>query len=127
MGLLEELAVRCEAATGADYDLTMEIVRLDYDTRGGIGLGVDFDPDLWMMRRELDPVTSMDAAKMLVPKHALWSTGDDVEGPFARICIPVGIGYFGGEQPAVFAATPALALTAASLRARHVMTKGSDA
>jgi len=123
MGLLEELAVRCEAATGADYALTMEIVLLDYDTLGGIGLGVDFDPDLWMMRRELDPVTSMDAAMMLVPdKHWVQHLGWNLAG---WRCL---VERQGCSSVVKHAATPALALTAASLRARHALalSKGSE-
>jgi hypothetical protein len=146
MGLLEELAVRCEAATRRDTEAETMIyaeingwptewrgnalVRLtDYYPIGTIDPG---ERNRWFTGHIGAPAYtgSIDAAIALVPDGCTWSVGDWSaigKGVGAtcwpsKDCCPVG---FDGISRA---ATPALALTAASLRAHHALalSKGSD-
>ncbi len=88
---LLELAERCEAATGPSYVLDLEIAEVIAPTE------LAWQP----------PYTaSLDAAMMLVPDHDGWI----IMGNSAKV----------GRQISG-AATPALALCAAALRARHEM------
>jgi hypothetical protein len=120
-----ELAERCEAGDGPDDALAMAIVRLDYDTPGGIGLGCNYDPVLWMDRHGLDPVTSMDAAMMLIPdgRHTEIAMQDRHSGRWKW-----GLRGGFGVRSEARASSAARALTAAALRARHALalSKGSE-
>jgi hypothetical protein len=58
---------------------------------------------------------------MLLKPGTLWATGSMEEGPFARLCWPqAGGAYLNGYHEAT-AATPALAIVAAALKARASM------
>lgn len=136
------LAERCEAATDADRRLDAEIAaacrffpaNMGFVWKAGLRANV---PEVGRVECHTNLGTggphyaapkftaSLDAAMTLVPANSLWCTGDGIEGPFARLCIPVGIGYLGGEQDARYANTPALALCAAALRARATIPAAS--
>ncbi len=121
MSPIEELAARCEAATEPNEALSMAIVRLDYATPGGIGLGCHYDPDLWMERYGLDPLTSVDAAMMLIPSGFSWT----LDGGDPSCCDSAALGPVPAPgqlmNPTIIAGgfSPAMALTAAALRARY--------
>ena len=58
-------------------------------------------------------------AKSLVDSRALWVVGSMEDGPFARLVWPQKDGGFSGGYIEAAAATPALALCAAAIRARE--------
>jgi len=104
---LVQLAERCEAATGPSFELEREIADAVWRAKWGKRRPKDIAPQ---------PCTSsLDAALMLVPEGALtWHAGKHMktgEGQ-AYILVP-------GQRDPIYAvaATPALALTAAALRA----------
>jgi hypothetical protein len=66
---------------------------------------------------------SLDAAMTLIPSKSLWSVCDMEEGPFAQVIRPMPCGGYVNGLTTAKGATPALALTAACLRAR-ASTKG---
>ena len=113
---LLELADRVEAATGPDRELDRAI-------RDTLNLAHDYGADWGSRGRDIAqafPYTaSLDAAMTLVPEEVFWRLGHDGEGPDPS--------QFRAEMLMVFsrsshsavavAATPALALTAAALRA----------
>ncbi len=106
---LNELALRCETASGPDEQLDQEIANL-----------------LWQDQSEADPrnvfdcyqpySAALDAAVTLLPEGSYsWAAGDcgEDDGPWATVT------FHEGRCPdfAVSAATVPLALTAACLRA----------
>ena len=126
------LADRCEQATGADRELDAAIFR-------AIGAPVPFQfankllaltldearnayfADIGEMRVRYEPpayTASLDAAMTLIDAECFWRLGHDGEGPDpslfeARVFDPMQM-----DRPALStAATPPLALTAATLRA----------
>lgn len=130
MDSLLQLAERCEAAEGPDRELGREVLRACGWTQSAHGhfLGpltgwtspdraIYFDDDDFV-RCKHDPTASLDAAMMLVP-----------EGWIVDLCIRLGMEQHEcklhewpqpcRKTPLVNAATPALALCAAALRARH--------
>ena len=126
---LVELAARVEAAAGPSHELDLAIAEACY--HGGFG-GVNYDPALWVERYG-GHSGSLDAAMTLVPEGGLWemghgiNTGRRLSGTFERPegepekDFRAGVGM--GEVPARWThgrsfATPALALTAACLRAQ---------
>lgn len=100
----EELARRCEEATGADRGIDAEIASLMHSSQGWHAADclVDF-------------TASTDAAITLVPLQMQFGVGRDNLIPG-----PEGWAWVSGDDDTsiVKAATPALALCAASLRAR---------
>ena len=131
MGLLE-LAERCEQATGADRRLDAEI---DIAVRGfpeqayeqTNGLRGKGSPELnridWFIKWGADRYTaSLDAAMTLVPEGYVFGLGNfDPDGGTAKAAAIVGATPDEDRNP-TFAATPALALCAAALRARESAT-----
>lgn len=119
---LETLAAKVEAAEGADRELDaliaphqgLEVVdeghpvgRMCYDDIGAAHLLPRYG-------------TSLDAAMSLIGEGAFWRLGNDGEGPDVaafKATVTSGDGPTLAFHDAV-AATPALALTAAALRAR---------
>jgi hypothetical protein len=131
--MLLNLAERCEAASGPDRVLNRAIARAvgwGYQTPSEAGrknpawfhpndcrdgkpvLDSLHGTDVW--REPLDYVASLDAAVALVPEGCTWELSTDFSPPHAGIYIDLG----DEPQCQADAATPALALTAASLRAR---------
>jgi hypothetical protein len=115
-----ELASRVEAATGPDREIDREIMALDYDwKRRALSKGSRFRDKCWVHRatnkwRTTAPdgfefTTSLDAAMTLVPEGAWWW----VEAQ------PLGTAFLAGagDERVSTAATPALALCAAALKA----------
>ena len=139
MSSLLDLAERCEKATGPDRQLDLDIInaitsksgwfwhddRHETISRNDYGHGAPGNPIC-----SLDPHTSfIDYALELVPEGWQWSVSNRARAPHAgrayihnNELINIGGGmtpnpkYRGAE---VTAATPALALCAAGLRARH--------
>lgn len=128
MSALLELASKCEAAAGPDRRLDAEIACVtkfanrrpaepnDFDGKYGYDAGnIKVETGFLMSDRY---TASLDAAMTLVPEEALWSVGhvgDTSPGRFGATVMPFGPDKFGE------AATPALALCAAALRARAIL------
>ena len=102
---LVQLAERCEAATGPNFELEREIADAVWRAKWGRRRPKDISPQ---------PCTaSLDAAMTLVPEGAFWSItmrGERRGGYHACCQLEGGLDWREG-------ATPALALTAAALRA----------
>jgi hypothetical protein len=126
---LEELAAKCEQATGPDRELDHEIYAALHHPEYVFPAEVlnrkprDLEEALDRMHwdggggsyyRRVPYCTSLDAAMTLVPEGEDWAVGS---GPL----FPTSARVAG--KPAVQAATPALALCAAALRA-HAKLKG---
>lgn len=125
---LEGLAERCEAATGPDRELDAEIgrsvgaspKRKNIHKRGHY---IDGQPVLSRIKDVYPPYTaSLDAAMSLVPEGADYR--------ISRVQVREGVrAIVWGERNAGYdadAATPALALTAACLRARAIASSGDS-
>lgn len=119
MGDLNELAAACERASGPDRDIDSLI-------KEAIGDSWDYSAD-WGPRENCRPVGKaytalLDAALAIVPHGYHWQIGNGVEadGPFAAEYIDQPYAWCSREPTGelVSAATPALALCAAALRAR---------
>jgi hypothetical protein len=104
---LRDLAARVEALTAPDFALGVEVLR---------AVGRDIG--------DVNPLFSLDAAASLVPEGCLWSVRTLWDG--AKTAAQCFISMYRHEPPALkfwkddahaLAATPALALTAAALRA----------
>lgn len=135
MSLLD-LAERVEAAMGADRELDAEIAVLLSGDSGAWVVAESEDSifshisgwwrDSADKSHEADDYTaSLDAAMALVDSDSFWRLGNDGEGPDVaafKATVTAGIGPTFSFHDAV-AATPALALTAASLRARHALAR----
>jgi hypothetical protein len=108
---LADLAARCEKATGPDRELDAEIyVALDANRENRDALAINGAVGSWVP----DFTASLDAAMTLVPEGWYWQVG---QGNHAWAAV-----YENPIPPAMrvdpIAATPALALCAAALRAR---------
>jgi len=116
MNLLE-LAERVEKAEGPDEDLDQAIGTL-----------------LWQDQTDEEPrnvfdcyqryTASLDAAMTLVPEGAAWTAQQGMDPDrtaFGAVTLPSPAPDIPPPDFQVFAATPALALTAAALRARAAM------
>jgi hypothetical protein len=116
---VSDLAERCEAATGPDRELDCAIaVALGRTDEGGSGFHRTFpDDSVFEQVRALLFTASLDAAMTLVPEGAVWSVGNFGfdEKPMSTV----------GEIE-VNAATPALALCAAALKARAALKQARN-
>jgi len=134
---LVELAVRCEQATGADAPLERALIREAWDGcypapksawRAAVGFNDEWhawNRNRAKVRRWLAAGASLDAARSLIGKDAFWRLGNDGEGPDVsafKATVTSGDGPTLTFHDAV-AAAPALALTAAALRALAASTK----
>ena len=110
---LNELAARVEALSGPCREIDAMIWRAT--VRDAIHWGDD---------AAMRFTASLDAAMSLVPDDAMWRLGHDGEGadPSQFLAVIVGM----TERWWALAATPALALTAAALRARAAMEINND-
>ena len=108
---MENLIAKLEAATEGSRELDAEIALI-------------IEPGHWSslfdaLNQQCPYYTlSIDAALTLVPEGGLWSVCDMEEGPFAQVIRPIPGGGFVGGLTQGRAATPALALSIAALRAR---------
>jgi len=144
--MLLELAERCEKATGPDRMIDALVTK---HFRLYRSLTTPIADDRWIELREADGrllmhvpgdvcapygyrglpfSSSLDAAMSLVPENAFWRLGHDGDGADpsefrAQIIVPM----VGGNDPRgiAIASTPALALTAAALRARASQEQSS--
>jgi hypothetical protein len=132
---LVELALRCEQATGADRELdvriSLELSGVGYTDKDVADLlTVRDEPTGYGRYRPADEyvakfTASLDAAMSLIGKDAFWRLGNDGEGPDVsafKATVTSGDGPTLAFHDAV-AAIPALALTAAALRALAASTK----
>ena len=120
----EELIARLEAATGPDDALDLALAEYAWDNRIPMpppyydGGPINYDPRLWLERHDWRPTASIDAALTLFPSgkgHDPWWMLKAAWRGKAKAEVWVdGKGKpFRGE-----AATPALAICIASLRAQ---------
>lgn len=114
------LIARLEAAQAGNRELDAEIAK---------AIGLDVDEDGWVVTVSVvqdfpavtfvEPyTTSLDAAISLIPEGCLWKVGhagDRHPGIFEALIMPRN-----GPDPHARAATPALALCAAAMKARSV-------
>jgi hypothetical protein len=124
---MKELAERCEAATGPDRELDIAILTHPaFGYRDVFEDGRLFDrgnDGYWSLEGDEkngplpSPTASLDAAMTLVPEGWEWAVGM-VEGKRIAGCRQPGPG---APCPEIEAATPALALCAAALRARAAL------
>lgn len=116
MSALLQLAKRVEAATGPDRLTDAEIyVDLDAKLENLDALAINGEVGSWVPAY----TASLDAAMTLVPGGWDWSTGTGRQRGWATLGLP-SASPFGSSDDEVCcddAATPALALCAASLRA----------
>ena len=106
-----ELIAALEAAKGPSDDLDLATAEWCYQN-GGIA-GVNYDPQLWVWRRGGNFTSIIDAALTLVPEGyqaVIWTAG--AADVFAST---PGVHVYDPTQ----AATPAIALCAAALKARN--------
>lgn len=107
MSDLTTLATECEGAEGPSRELDLEIAR---------AVGLCRTPEEGSTQVHFGQwwphyTASLDAAMTLVPEGCKWQVSTEEPGPWAWVGEP------GSDVPAIMCATPALALTAACLRA----------
>jgi hypothetical protein len=101
-----ELAERVHKLQASDRGIDAEI---HWHINDGVGVGCRQDAPAY--------TSSIDAALALLPKGSLWSTCHMEDGPSAQVIRPMpGGGFVNGFTKAT-AATAALAICAAALRA----------
>ena len=123
-----KLSERVDAATGPDRELDRDILIAMHPGSRAKGRDEAFIPEpSWEpgSYSRCAPVytTSLDAALMLVPSEAFWRLGHDGDGADpsefrAQVIVPA-LGGIDAHGIAI-AATPALALCAAALKARSL-------
>lgn len=124
---LLELAERVEKLEGQDDEVDLAIAVWCYEN-GGIA-GVNYDPKLWIERNGGEFTASMDAALSLVPEAFRFildkrpAAAVRSDGYRAVVWHAPIVLY---EKMGVWARTPALALTAAALRARATTLPGEE-
>jgi hypothetical protein len=111
---LDELAAKVEALDGPSDLIDGLIVRMAYEKQWPLACygdkPINYDPELWQERHGFEPTRSLDAAITLVPEGYWFTVGTDGGAAWASIENPV-------ELWPSNAATPALAIVAAVLRA----------
>jgi hypothetical protein len=129
-----ELAERCEAATGPDWGLDREIWLAAFatiDDRTAIEIGWEAHGEAeaeFRINRLMDgfaPTASIDAALTLVPEGMSVRMGWCAGAGYAECFTPGSYGDRDLGTGTIVAATPALALTAAALRA-HAGDTGNE-
>ena len=126
---LLELAERCEAAEGPDRKLDEAIERAtgNYTAFAHYTLGDD-DCDEYVPTRysaSIDAAMTLAKANWLVGFKGLWDGKAKAANAFIDLYTVKDDGLFWGDHIQACATTPALALTAACLRARA--TENTDA
>lgn len=104
---LRALAARCAAATGLDEALDADIFIALHDGEAPEGI-------LRLAARTRQYTASMDAAMQLVPEECVWNLAVYGDGSAGADCAEF---IQTADYPENLAATPALALAAAALRA----------
>ncbi len=135
---MNDLIERIEAASGPDIELDREIMLYSgyrYEQRdigcryedGSVALDwvyVDIKTDKWRSTHPLSFTASIDAALTLVPDGYSFNLGNDVK-PWAHIWFDLPA--YDGKPYEGRAATPALALCAAALKARAYLKETNNA
>lgn len=119
----DELSGALEKATGADDDLDLALAEWAQAKRIPMpppyydGGPINYDPRLWLERHDWQPTASIDAALTLRPDSALYA----IETYDSNGVYPEHVRASAWVQGAAraFAATPALAICIAALKARH--------
>jgi hypothetical protein len=116
---LLDLAARCQAATGPDQALDEAIERAigTYSAFSYYTLGDNDQPNYVPTRY----TASLDAAMQLVPEGASWQMGRGFSFAWAIVSLPSEDPMTEPREMTAEAATPALALCTAALRARASM------
>ena len=127
-GDILELAERVEALEGEDREIDLAIAKMRRVTvwKHDPETGTNYETTHWHY------TASLDAAMTLVPEGFSWEVGETADGGHATVSkMPDDDeAYAGGRLPApdiqisAYAATPALALTAACLRV--IAERGKD-
>lgn len=122
------LAARVEAAKGADRALDLAVCRVALNSEP-LGHAAGMSDDLLLSGYGLSNpspryTASIDAAASLVPKGWAYCV-DNNEGGYATVHPVRPLGYLSSD-PWAEAATPALALTAAAIRAAAKEIKGCE-
>ena len=113
---IDELIEALEAATGPSDALDLAIAEWCYCN--GAVAGVNYDPELWLMRHE-GFCGSLDGALTLVPEGAFWNVLTDGMGDGYQAAVVTKEGADRGERLKwIRTATPAIALCIAALKAR---------
>lgn len=126
---MNDLIERIEAASGPDREIDLAIAEYAFDQRIPLscygGNPINYDPRMWLERHDWSPTASIDAALTLVPEGRSWELTQVVsEG----ISIAFIWNMFeAGEGDSAEAATPALALSAAALKARAYLKETNNA
>jgi hypothetical protein len=111
---LPALIARVEAATGADRELD-DMIAIAVGIPATIKLGDEMLGNVrWAPVRSKPYTASLDAAVSLVPSGCLWTLD----------CLSNATALYRDARYQANAATPALALCAAALRARQAMEGG---
>jgi hypothetical protein len=121
-----DLSKRVEALSGPCNKTDELIVKMLYTLQFPIaeyGGPINYDPMIWQERHGFSPTASLDAAMQLVPVgflhmvRTLWHDDKTAGNATVSRYKQEGNGIFWQDNYAATAATPALALTAAALRA----------
>jgi hypothetical protein len=114
---LLDLAERCEKATGPDRELDLEIAIAVWGRPGVLVMRHDPETNTNREYTHWDFTASIDAAMTLVPEGWFFS-GLDQCSPSVQVWTEGNKARYSPQLDGLHAATPALALCAASLRAR---------
>jgi hypothetical protein len=114
------LAERCESAVAPSFDLDKAILRALGFTWRGMNYWSD-DRTMWKERSDF--TTSIDGALVLIPEGWHFS-GLDQQSPAVRVWTEGNVAYYSPGLNGLHAATPALAICAAALRARSFQVVG---
>lgn len=129
---LSQIIAELEAAKEGSRELEAKIFAVTADKnsrefwrwRGIHSTKTTTDAEAWQsFCRKRSPfyTHSLDAALSLLAKGTLWAVIDMEDGPIARLCWPNPDGGFVGGYHEAYAATPALALCLAALKARAAL------
>ena len=117
MSELLKLADRVEALDGPDREVDLGIERVIRPRRYRLECPTSADPEY---------TASLDAAMTLVPDGCVWNLGGNSKKGFARTGLFGAMIKQGIDEIFAEASTPALALTAAALRAIAALQETDD-
>lgn len=124
MTLIDKLS----ALTGPDRECDSLIFKALFPERDWVTFEEN-GVDIWWSRCPHDScafdgppayTASIDAAMTLLAPNTLYAIGSMEDGPFTRLCWPMPDGSYSGGYVEASAATPAIALCVASLKARNL-------
>jgi len=126
---LEALADRVEKLEGPSAEIDRTIAEAAYEGRWPMafyGGPINYDPALWIERYSFCPTSSLDDALAIVPDGLIWGIANcgikNDQPDLSRATATCG--KLDDTVAPIEAATPAIALTAAALRARLMEGEG---